>query len=60
MIFVGVCAVRKGLHHALEAWLQSPACQNGQFLIAGEFIPCLQTQVGPDVSPSQRPRARPP
>src|SRR5208283_52710 len=25
MLFVGVCAVRKGVHYALEAWLQSPA-----------------------------------
>jgi len=25
MLSVGVCAVRKGLHYALEAWLQSPA-----------------------------------
>ena len=24
-LFVGVCAVRKGLHFALEAWLRSPA-----------------------------------
>lgn len=39
MLFVGVCAVRKGLHYALEAWLQSPASRNGTFLIAGEFLP---------------------
>ena len=39
MLFAGVCAVRKGLHFALEAWLHSPAHQNGKFLIAGEFIP---------------------
>jgi glycosyltransferase involved in cell wall biosynthesis len=38
-LFVGVCAVRKGLHFALEAWLQSPAHQDGNFLIAGEFLP---------------------
>ncbi len=38
-LFVGVCAVRKGLHYALEAWLRSPAHQNGTFLIAGEFLP---------------------
>jgi glycosyltransferase involved in cell wall biosynthesis len=25
VLFVGVCAVRKGVHFALEAWLQSPA-----------------------------------
>jgi glycosyltransferase involved in cell wall biosynthesis len=39
MIFVGVCAVRKGLHLALEAWLQSPAHKDGTFLIAGDFLP---------------------
>ncbi len=39
MLFVGVCAVRKGLHYALEAWLKSTACRNGKFLIAGEFLP---------------------
>jgi glycosyltransferase involved in cell wall biosynthesis len=39
MLFVGVCAVRKGVHYALEAWLQSPASREGTFLIAGEFLP---------------------
>jgi glycosyltransferase involved in cell wall biosynthesis len=39
VLFVGVCAVRKGLHYALEAWLQSPAHRHGTFLIAGEFLP---------------------
>lgn len=39
MLFVGVAAVRKGVHFALEAWLQSPASRDGAFLIAGEFLP---------------------
>jgi D-inositol-3-phosphate glycosyltransferase len=39
MLSVGVCAVRKGLHFALEAWLRSPASRDGTFLIAGEFLP---------------------
>jgi len=47
MIFVGVCAVRKGLHYALEAWLQSSACQTGRFLIAGEFIHDYQKKLAP-------------
>jgi len=47
MIFVGVCAVRKGLHFALEAWLKSPACQSGQFLIAGDFIPSYEEKLLP-------------
>ncbi len=37
-LFVGVDAVRKGLHFALEAWLASAACQDGKFLIAGEVF----------------------
>jgi glycosyltransferase involved in cell wall biosynthesis len=39
VLFVGVCAVRKGLHFALEAWLSSSASETGTFMIAGEFIP---------------------
>jgi D-inositol-3-phosphate glycosyltransferase len=39
VLFVGVCAVRKGVHFALEAWLNSPASAHGKFLIAGEFLP---------------------
>jgi glycosyltransferase involved in cell wall biosynthesis len=39
MLFAGMCAVRKGVHFALEAWLKSPAQEHGQFLIAGEFLP---------------------
>ena len=38
-LFVGVCAVRKGVHFALEAWLRSPASRVGTFQIAGEFLP---------------------
>lgn len=47
MIFAGVCAVRKGLHFALEAWLQSPASRDGTFLIAGEFLPAYQKKLAP-------------
>jgi glycosyltransferase involved in cell wall biosynthesis len=47
MLFVGVCAVRKGVHYALEAWLQSPACQNGTFLIAGAFLPAYREKLAP-------------
>ena len=47
MISVGVCAVRKGLHFALEAWLKSPASQNGTFLIAGGFLPEYQKKLAP-------------
>lgn len=47
MLFVGVCAVRKGLHYALEAWLKSPASKDGTFLIAGEFLPAYQERLAP-------------
>ena len=47
MISVGVCAVRKGLHFALEAWLQSPASRDGTFLIAGEFLPAYREKLAP-------------
>jgi glycosyltransferase involved in cell wall biosynthesis len=47
MISVGVCAVRKGLHFALEAWLNSPASRDGTFLIAGGFIPAYQEKLAP-------------
>jgi glycosyltransferase involved in cell wall biosynthesis len=47
MLFVGVCAVRKGVHYALEAWLKSPASKNGTFLIAGEFLPSYQEKLAP-------------
>jgi glycosyltransferase involved in cell wall biosynthesis len=47
MLFVGVCAVRKGVHFALEAWLKSPACKDGTFLIAGEFLPEYRQKLAP-------------
>jgi glycosyltransferase involved in cell wall biosynthesis len=50
MISVGVCAVRKGLHFALEAWLKSPASRDGTFLIAGEFIPGYAEKLAPMLS----------
>ena len=39
VLFAGGCAPRKGLHYALDAWLQSSAHKEGTFLIAGGFIP---------------------
>jgi len=50
MVFVGVCAVRKGLHYALEAWLRSPASKDGIFLIAGEFLPAYREKLAPMLS----------
>jgi glycosyltransferase involved in cell wall biosynthesis len=36
-LFVGVDAVRKGLHLALQAWVDSTASSDGRFYIAGEL-----------------------
>jgi glycosyltransferase involved in cell wall biosynthesis len=47
MLFVGVCAVRKGVHFALEAWLKSPASEDGTFLIAGQFLPAYAEKLAP-------------
>ena len=45
MLFVGVCAVRKGVHFALEAWLRSPAHHDSTFLIAGDFLPAYRDKL---------------
>jgi glycosyltransferase involved in cell wall biosynthesis len=50
MLFVGVCAVRKGVHFALEAWLKSPASKDGTFLIAGGFLPAYQEKLAEALS----------
>lgn len=52
MLYVGVCAVRKGLHFALEAWLRSPAHREGTFSIAGAFIPDYERTLAPMLSHS--------
>lgn len=50
MLYVGVAAVRKGLHFALEAWHKSDACKNGTFLIVGEFLPEYYEKLQPLIS----------
>jgi glycosyltransferase involved in cell wall biosynthesis len=55
MLFVGGCAPRKGLHYALQAWLESPASKDGTFLIAGEFLPAYAVKLSSMLShPSVR------
>ncbi len=44
-LFAGVCAVRKGLHFALQAWHASPAKETGKFRIAGKFLPAYQEKL---------------
>jgi glycosyltransferase involved in cell wall biosynthesis len=47
MLMVGVAAVRKGQHFALEAWLHSDASKSGRLLIAGEFLPAYREKLAP-------------
>jgi glycosyltransferase involved in cell wall biosynthesis len=55
MMFAGDCAVRKGVHFALEAWLQSPAHKDGTFMIAGGFLPAYAEKLSAMLShPSVR------
>jgi glycosyltransferase involved in cell wall biosynthesis len=45
MLYVGVAAVRKGLHFALDAWLRSPASQDGTFTVAGAVLPAYEEKL---------------
>lgn len=38
-LFMGRCEPRKGLHHALRAWIDSGAAERGRFVICGAFYP---------------------
>jgi glycosyltransferase involved in cell wall biosynthesis len=49
-LFVGVDAVRKGLHLATEAWLSSPASKDGTFFIAGELTQEYKNRFATDLS----------
>ncbi len=46
MIYVGLCTPRKGLHYALQAWLDSDASKNGRFIICGDFVPGYREKLG--------------
>jgi glycosyltransferase involved in cell wall biosynthesis len=50
VLFVGGCAPRKGLHFALEAWLNSKASSNGTLKIAGGFIPEYKSYLSKSLS----------
>ncbi|HXV33339.1 MAG TPA: glycosyltransferase family 4 protein [Gaiellaceae bacterium] len=45
-VFVGRCEPRKGLHYALEAWIESGAAQRGTFTICGRFYPGYEEVLG--------------
>lgn len=51
-IFVGLAAVLKGLHFALEAWRRSTASREGRFLIAGEILPDYRRVLEPLIDSS--------
>lgn len=38
MMYAGGGAPRKGLHHALRAWLDSGAAETGRFIVCGGFV----------------------
>jgi glycosyltransferase involved in cell wall biosynthesis len=46
-VFVGRCEPRKGLHYALEAWIESGAAQRGTFTICGRFYPGYEEVLEP-------------
>jgi glycosyltransferase involved in cell wall biosynthesis len=47
-IFVGRCEPRKGLHHALRAWIDSGAADSGgRFLVCGSFEPGYRELLDP-------------
>ena len=50
VLFVGVAAVRKGLHFALEAWLRSPASRDGRFLVAGDVLPAYADRLSAELA----------
>lgn len=44
-LFVGVAAVRKGLHHALAAWHGSTAREHGRLIVAGDILPAYREKL---------------
>jgi glycosyltransferase involved in cell wall biosynthesis len=49
-VFVGRCEPRKGLHYALEAWIESGAAERGTFTICGNFYPGYREVLEPRLS----------
>lgn len=46
LLYAGVCEPRKGLHHALAAWLRSGAAETGRFRICGRFVDGYAEKLG--------------
>lgn len=49
-LFVGVDAVRKGLHLATRAWLSTPASKDGKFFIVGDLTGEYKRRFAADLS----------
>jgi glycosyltransferase involved in cell wall biosynthesis len=47
VLFAGRCEPRKGLHHALRAWIDSGAAERGRFVICGDFFPGYREVLAP-------------
>jgi glycosyltransferase involved in cell wall biosynthesis len=45
-LFMGRCEPRKGLHHALRAWIDSGAAEQGRFVVCGTFFPGYREVLG--------------
>ena len=45
-VYVGLAEPRKGLHHALDAWLASSASQGGTFTVVGRMLPGYAAHLG--------------
>lgn len=46
MIYAGLGSPRKGLHHALTAWLASEACKDGNFIVCGDLVEPYRLRIG--------------
>ena len=46
-VFVGRCEPNKGLHYALQAWINSGAAERGRFVICGDFLPAYRDRLRP-------------
>lgn len=46
-LFVGRGEPNKGLHHALQAWVESGAGEHGHLLLCGEILPSYRERIEP-------------
>jgi glycosyltransferase involved in cell wall biosynthesis len=46
-VFVGRGEPNKGLHHALQAWIDSGAAEHGRLLLCGDLLPSYRERIRP-------------